>query len=120
MSILDGALRQLKHNDGSEGFVFAYDKEITEREVAELEAERDKAKKEADDWYKSCQGLQQVIRDIGTNLGATKYELVNPVARQRMAELSAVTKERDQLRAIVAFADARINRMIEQGESKCP
>ena len=65
MSILDGALRQLKHNDGSEGFVFAYDKEITEREVAALE------------------------------------------------------RERDQLRTMLAFADARINRMIEQGESKC-
>ena len=39
MSNLDGALRQLKHNDESEGFVFAYDKEITERVVAELERE---------------------------------------------------------------------------------
>jgi hypothetical protein len=53
MSVLDGALRQLKHNDGSEGFVFAYDKEITEREVARLErelatvtAERDRLKAE--------------------------------------------------------------------------
>lgn len=31
-----GALRQLKHNDGSEGFVFAYDKEITDRYIAQL------------------------------------------------------------------------------------
>ena len=67
MSILDGALRQLKHNDGSEGFVFAYDKEITEREVAALERE--------------------------------------------VAELE---RERDQLRALVQFADARINHMVER------
>lgn len=31
-----GALRQLKHNDDSEGFVFAYDKEITDRYIAQL------------------------------------------------------------------------------------
>lgn len=33
-----GALRQLKHNDGSEGFVFAYDQAVTDRYVAELRA----------------------------------------------------------------------------------
>jgi Lar family restriction alleviation protein len=31
-----GALRQFKHNDGSEGFVTAYDKAIVDREVARL------------------------------------------------------------------------------------
>lgn len=31
-----GALRQFKHNDGSEGFVAAYDLEITDREFARL------------------------------------------------------------------------------------
>lgn len=33
--IAAGALRQLRHNDGSEGFVFAYDKEITDRVLAQ-------------------------------------------------------------------------------------
>lgn len=33
-----GALRQLKHNDGSEGFVFAYDKDATDQYIAELRA----------------------------------------------------------------------------------
>ena len=33
-----GALRQLQHNDGSEGFVFAYDKTIVDREMARLGA----------------------------------------------------------------------------------
>lgn len=31
-----GALRQLRHNDGSEGFVIAYDKDVTDRYVAAL------------------------------------------------------------------------------------
>lgn len=35
--IAAGALRQFRHNDGSEGFVFAYDKAITDREVARCE-----------------------------------------------------------------------------------
>ncbi len=35
--IAAGALRQLRHNDGSEGFVFAYDKVITDRVFASLE-----------------------------------------------------------------------------------
>lgn len=33
-----GALRQLKHNDGSEGFVVAYDKDIVDREFARINA----------------------------------------------------------------------------------
>lgn len=36
-----GALRQLKHNDGSEGFVAAYDKDITDEFIAKLQRERD-------------------------------------------------------------------------------
>jgi hypothetical protein len=33
-----GALRQLRHNDGSDGFVFAYDKAVTDRVFASLRA----------------------------------------------------------------------------------
>jgi len=38
MSYEDKALRQFKHNDGSGGFVWAYDKDIIDKEIAELEA----------------------------------------------------------------------------------
>jgi hypothetical protein len=36
-----GALRQYRHNDGSEGFVFGYDKAIVDREFARLQARQE-------------------------------------------------------------------------------
>ena len=47
--IAAGALRQFRHNDDSEGFVFAYDKAITDREFALL-ASRSKTAGEAVGW----------------------------------------------------------------------
>lgn len=40
---LQGAVRQYKHNDGSEGFVIAYDEAETEMIVAELEQQLEEA-----------------------------------------------------------------------------
>lgn len=75
-----------------------------ERKVAELERERDKAKKEADDWRKSYLFQQEVTQDIGRVLGAkVPYELVNTVARRRMKEI-------DQLQRQLNFAVLLINR----------
>lgn len=36
----------------------------------------------------------------------------------RAEDALALERERDQLRAMLAFADARINYMVEQGKSK--
>ena len=35
---LHGAIRQYKHNDGSEGFIIAYDKEETEKVFSRIES----------------------------------------------------------------------------------
>lgn len=62
-----------------------------QRQLATVTAERD-------DWHKSYQCLQQVILDIGRNLGAkVPYEQVNPVARRRMLQLQTA---RDALQKI--------------------
>lgn len=45
-----GALRQLRHNDGSEGFVFAYDKVITDRVFALMERAASLQGTRARDW----------------------------------------------------------------------
>ena len=39
MKELISAIRQYKHNDGSEGFVMAYDRKVTEEIVCKLKAE---------------------------------------------------------------------------------
>jgi hypothetical protein len=39
LEILIPAIRQYKHNDGSEGFVFACDKELTQQIVCDLQNE---------------------------------------------------------------------------------
>ena len=61
------ALRQYRHNDG-EGFVFGYDKEITERIVAGLAEDRDqqysmkvRAREQRDALNARCDGLIRLL-----------------------------------------------------------
>lgn len=53
-----GALRQFCHNDGSSGFVVAYDKEITDRVFARLSARTAEHKREPD-WFGYHSALSQ-------------------------------------------------------------
>lgn len=54
MKELSKAVRQYKHNDGSEGFVIAYDKEETEKLVTELKAQIEFKIKECQELAQAC------------------------------------------------------------------
>jgi NAD kinase len=54
MKQLIPAIRQYKHNDGSDGFVIAYDKDETEKLVAELNAQIEFKIKECQELAQAC------------------------------------------------------------------
>ena len=54
MKELIPAIRQYKHNDGSEDFVIAYDKEETEKVVTELKAQIEFKIKECQELAQAC------------------------------------------------------------------
>lgn len=61
-----GALRQYRHNDGSEGFIFAYDKATTDRIFAHLHAELAAARQRAEQFeqsYEKCFRERQAAED---------------------------------------------------------
>lgn len=51
---LYNAVRQYKHNDGSEGFVIGYDKDETEKVVTELKAQIEFKIKECQELAQAC------------------------------------------------------------------
>lgn len=53
------AIRQYKHNDGSEGFVVGYDKDETEKLVAELNAQIEFKIKECQELAQACNRWKQ-------------------------------------------------------------
>lgn len=57
-----GALRQLKHNDGSDGFVMAYDKDAADQYVAQAAIERDVL-------LKALSDVLSVIDEVGVATG---------------------------------------------------
>lgn len=58
-----------------------------------------KLERERDEWKNAYAAQQQVVIDIGVNLGAkVPYELVNAVARCRMAELAAAHEALNAIR----------------------
>jgi len=63
-----GALRQLKHNDGSDGFVIAYDKTITDRYIADLRAAMESAEHQRN-------MLAQAIADASKKAGIWNGEV---------------------------------------------
>tara|TARA_R110002096_G_scaffold412705_1_gene613239 strand:- start:33 stop:233 length:201 start_codon:yes stop_codon:yes gene_type:complete len=65
MKELIPAIRQYKHNDGSEGFVIAYDEKETEKVVTELKAQIEFKIKE-------CQELAQACNRYKTELNTKK------------------------------------------------
>lgn len=86
--------------------------------VSELQRQLADARLEAETWKAAHDNGRWVYRDIGSALGADMpRELVGAVARRRMAELAAVTAERDTLRSALELADALRNH--ERGLDKC-
>lgn len=80
-------------------------------EAADLQRQLTEVTRERGEWKLAYAAQQQVVQDIGTNLGAkVPYELVNSVARRRMVELAEVTRERDTLKAMVELHDAMNDR----------
>ncbi len=61
MNDLTSAIRQYKHNDGSKGFVLAYDKDETEKLVAELKAQIEFKIKECQELAQSCNRYKQLL-----------------------------------------------------------
>lgn len=54
MKELIPAIRQYKHNDGSDGFVFAYDRDETEKLVTELNDQIEFKIKECQELAQAC------------------------------------------------------------------
>jgi hypothetical protein len=54
MKQLNSAIRQYKHNDGSDGFIFGYDKIETEKLVNELNAQIEFKIKECQELAQAC------------------------------------------------------------------
>ncbi|MBL4795833.1 MAG: hypothetical protein JKY50_00310 [Oleispira sp.] len=60
MKELIPAVRQYKHNDGSEGFVMAYDKDETEKLVTELNSQIEFKIKECQELAQACNRYKQL------------------------------------------------------------
>jgi len=60
MKELIPAIRQYKHNDGSEGFVMAYDKDETEKLVTELNSQIEFKIKECQELAQACNRYKQL------------------------------------------------------------
>ncbi len=70
MDELIKAIRQYKHNDGSSGFVIAYDKGETEKVIAEL-------KSQVEFKIKECQELAQACNRYKSQLRAQKVSVLS-------------------------------------------
>lgn len=69
-SELTEALRQYRHNDGSDGFVFGYDKAVTERYVASLLAAAPQAEQAVEPvkWFNGCNNsVPRALRHLASN-----------------------------------------------------
>lgn len=65
MKQLSKAIRQYKHNDGSDGFIVAYDKEIVDVIVKELDSQIEFKIKECQELAQACHRYkQQLTREI--------------------------------------------------------
>ena len=60
------AIRKYKHNDGSEGFVIAYDKVETEKLVTELNAQIEFKIKECQELAQACSRYKNELLNLNT------------------------------------------------------
>lgn len=61
--ILIEAVRQYKHNDGSEGFVIGYDEDVTNRIVEQLQKENAELRKELVAAVELMEGFNKAVAE---------------------------------------------------------